>query len=289
MQRTLLAFLVFLPLALSWGSSVDIYYGGSFSGTTWNDVMVVSPGEWVDIPVYVVSDNPGVYVADMMIPLGINKAYVDQFNQENCKAFYPVNEWDVATFVNLNDEYEAGKTSLSFLGFAQIVSERSPYGHWQTPTKVMSFNVHLVENEELINSLVNALAPGYDLRQGDANMGDRTGSEVFKVNQHFANLLFEPAALAKDAPIPDKFFLADNYPNPFNPTTLFKYGLPEDAHVVIEVYDILGRRVQTLVNEDQMAGYHEVYYNGDRMASGMYFFRMQANDFNEVKKMMLLK
>lgn len=289
MRKTLLTLLVLLPLTFAWSSTVDIYYGGSFAGTTWNDVMVVSPGESVDIPVYVVSSNPDVYVADMMVPLGINKAVIDQFNEENCKVFYPLNEWDVASFVNLNDEYEEGKASLSFLGFAQIISESSPYGHFQTPTKVMSFNVHLVDDPALIDNLVSALSSGTDPRQGAANMGDRLGNESFKVNEHFANFLFAPTPVEHETPIPDHYFLADNYPNPFNPTTLFKYGLPEDAHVVVEIYDILGRKVQTLVNEDQPAGYHEVIYNGDRMASGMYFFRMQAGDFNQIKKMMLLK
>jgi hypothetical protein len=289
MRKTLLTLLVLLPLTFAWSSTMDIYYGGSFAGANWNDVMVVSPGETVDIPVYVVSDNPDVSVADMMLPLGVNKAIVDQINAEACKVFYPLNEWDVASFVNPNDEYEQGKASLSFLGFAQIVSESSPFGHFQRPTKVMSFNVHLVDDPALIDNMVSALSAGVDPRQGEANMGDRLGNESFKVNEHFANFLFAPTAVDPEAPIPDDYFLADNYPNPFNPTTLFKYGLPEDAHVVVEIYDILGRKVQTLVDEDQTAGYHEVSYNGNRMASGMYFFRMQAGDFNQIKKMMLLK
>jgi len=91
------------------------------------------------------------------------------------------------------------------------------------------------------------------------------------------------------AAITEIYSLNQNYPNPFNAVTCIKYGLPEDAHVVIGIYDVLGRQVETLVNEVQAAGYHQATWNAYDLTSGMYFYVIQANDFVKRKSMMLLK
>ena len=88
---------------------------------------------------------------------------------------------------------------------------------------------------------------------------------------------------------PKEFKLEQNFPNPFNPTTKIQYQLPQDSRVTLKVYDILGSEVATLVNEEQEAGYKEVQFNGNNIASGMYVYRLQAGDFISTKKMMLLK
>ncbi len=89
--------------------------------------------------------------------------------------------------------------------------------------------------------------------------------------------------------LPTSFALGQNYPNPFNPQTSINYALPKDSHVKIEVFDLLGRRVETVVNSDQEAGVHEVIWNAERQASGIYFYRMQADGFNKTNKMLLLR
>lgn len=89
--------------------------------------------------------------------------------------------------------------------------------------------------------------------------------------------------------IPDEFSLNQNYPNPFNATTNIKYGLPEDAYVTIAIYDMLGRHVETLVNKNIQAGYHQVSWNANEVTSGAYFYTINANDFNQKKTLMLVK
>jgi hypothetical protein len=83
--------------------------------------------------------------------------------------------------------------------------------------------------------------------------------------------------------------LAQNYPNPFNPNTNIQYTLMRTGHVTLTVFDILGRKVATLVNQNQNAGDHTVNFNASRFASGVYFYQIEAGDFRNVKKMMLLK
>ena len=89
--------------------------------------------------------------------------------------------------------------------------------------------------------------------------------------------------------LPREFALSQNYPNPFNPQTTVKFALPKDSHVKIEIFDLLGRKVTTLVNEDKEAGVHEVIWNADKAASGIYFYRMEAEGFTMTNKMLLLR
>jgi hypothetical protein len=85
------------------------------------------------------------------------------------------------------------------------------------------------------------------------------------------------------------FNLWQNYPNPFNPVTKINYSIPEMSNVRIKVYDNLGNEVTTLVNKDQNAGIYNIEFDGKGLASGIYFYRLQAGDFIETKKMILLK
>jgi hypothetical protein len=94
--------------------------------------------------------------------------------------------------------------------------------------------------------------------------------------------------------IPQSYTLAQNYPNPFNPQTKIQYSLPENARVRLSVYDILGRHVAELINEDMTAGYYEKTFNGSHLSSGIYFYHIAAqvqgkNAFMQVKKMLLVK
>ncbi len=88
---------------------------------------------------------------------------------------------------------------------------------------------------------------------------------------------------------PENISLFQNYPNPFNASTVIKYELPKQSQVTIEIYDILGRKVTTLIDKQQPAGYHQAIWHADDFASGMYFYKLQAGDFIETKKMILMK
>jgi len=95
--------------------------------------------------------------------------------------------------------------------------------------------------------------------------------------------------------VPDKFELNQNYPNPFNPTTKITFTLPKNSKVNLNVYNILGERVVELVNEEKKSGYYEYDFDGSRLASGMYIYKIQVYltagvaEFSSVKKMLLLK
>ena len=89
--------------------------------------------------------------------------------------------------------------------------------------------------------------------------------------------------------LPVKYDLHQNYPNPFNPLTTIKYDLPKASTVIIAVYNILGKKVKTLIHIRRPAGFHKLTFDGSALSSGVYFYRIQAGRFVKVKKMILLK
>ncbi|MCP4581435.1 MAG: T9SS type A sorting domain-containing protein [candidate division Zixibacteria bacterium] len=106
---------------------------------------------------------------------------------------------------------------------------------------------------------------------------------------------FDPEAPQTDiddntvSPLPQSFSLAQNYPNPFNARTIINYNLPTSSDVTIDIYDLLGRKITTLVDKKQQAGSHQAVWNGEGISSGIYFYKIQAGDFVETKKMLLVK
>lgn len=88
---------------------------------------------------------------------------------------------------------------------------------------------------------------------------------------------------------PLMFSLDQNFPNPFNPSTVIKYSLPEDQFVSLEIFNSIGQKVKTLVNEMQTAGRYNITFNADGLASGIYIYKIKAGSFEKTMKMTLLK
>lgn len=88
--------------------------------------------------------------------------------------------------------------------------------------------------------------------------------------------------------IPTEASLHQNFPNPFNPSTTIRYAIPQTGFVTIRVYDILGREVAAFVNEEKPVGSYEIEFNASTLSSGVYFYTLQAGEFVETRKMMLI-
>ena len=88
---------------------------------------------------------------------------------------------------------------------------------------------------------------------------------------------------------PAEYKLDQNYPNPFNPSTRIEFVIPETDFVQIKLYDSSGRMIKFLVNKKMSAGKHTAYFNASDLASGIYFYQINAGDFSETKKMVFIK
>jgi hypothetical protein len=119
----------------------------------------------------------------------------------------------------------------------------------------------------------------------------QSGNYKYRLKQIDYNGNFEYHELSGEVivGVPTKHALSQNYPNPFNPVTKINFEIPNNSKVVLQVFDVTGKLVSELMNKELQAGYYKVDFNGANFASGIYFYRLVANDFIQTKKMLLVK
>jgi len=168
--------------------------------------------------------------------------------------FNPVeNKWDMLVYFNVNHDYDA-----------------------------MWGNGH---NRSFPGLIVNLAFNDID-NDGDNDMFVSTDEDVtlfFQSNLNVLGIENPPYIL------PEYFILSQNFPNPFNPITTIKYSVPTKSNISLVIYDILGREIKTLVNEEKLPGNYTVEFNGTKFSSGVYFYVMRADNFIDTKKFILLK
>ncbi len=164
------------------------------------------------------------------------------------------------------------------------------------------FNSNKYVEDKLTGEYTISLnAVSYPVRVRLENFGD----EVYRLSDGFGGQLYEDlirngeekeisisslsALTLQKVVIPTQYELSQNYPNPFNPSTVIKFGLPENSRVILEVYNVLGEKVATLVNSELKAGYYSVTFDARNLTSGVYFYRIETSKFKDVKKMILVK
>ena len=108
-------------------------------------------------------------------------------------------------------------------------------------------------------------------------------------DDYYLSIVSTPIISDEDDILPAKHILLQNYPNPFNGSTTINYGLKQSEYVLIDIYDLLGRKIERLIQHEQPAGNHHVIWNAKDVSTGIYFYRIQAGDFLDTKKMLLLK
>lgn len=146
-----------------------------------------------------------------------------------------------------------------------------------------SFNMGFAE-VELYNLKVKSVA-------GQVFVGTTSRENTQVISGFLADTLFGGTLVSVEdgKEIPERFSLDQNYPNPFNPSTKINFAIPKESHVTLKIYDILEKEVETLVNEVVQPGYHEIFYVGAQLSSGVYLYRLVSNDYVSIKKLILIK
>ena len=116
------------------------------------------------------------------------------------------------------------------------------------------------------------------------NLGTGNGIELINVEQGVTT-----GVASRENRAPENFTLYQNYPNPFNPTTNISYSIPTNSRVIIRIYDVTGREIETIENSERTAGTHIVTFNAKQLTSGVYYYKLTANNYSATKKFVLMK
>ncbi|MCW8810160.1 MAG: T9SS type A sorting domain-containing protein [Ignavibacteriaceae bacterium] len=186
----------------------------------------------------------------------------------------------VIHFIIAEDLYYAGRNGIS--NHRHVMRKMFP-----TPDG-LSFTIDLNETKDIPQTI--DIDPLWDADSLNvAVFVQSTGSMTVYQSETISYNELNVTGLKNSKIIPDEFVLEQNYPNPFNPSTIIKYQIPKQEFVSLKVFDALGNEVATLVNDEQQAGSHNVNFNSAGLASGIYFYKIQAGNFIATKKMVLMK
>ncbi len=194
--------------------------------------------------------------------------------------FYLGRPWQAAprtVFINCYEPANLDSTGwLEWNVTPGLYAEYNCYGPGYKPT---------YRTSALSNQLTSIEASQYTIQ----NIFSRNSNPGFSTDWIPNELFITAVEINQQNQIPTNYSLLQNYPNPFNPTTKIQYALPLAGHVRLTVYNILGQVIIKLVDETQKAGNHEINFNADKLSSGIYFYRLEANNFQLTKKMALIK
>jgi hypothetical protein len=196
---------------------------------------------------------------------------------------------------NLFDYLTFGVIPVELTLFEAVAAENGVSLSWQTATETNNSGFEIERKSEGSSFENIGFVPGMGTttRISSYSFVDdniTSGKFVYRLKQvDYDGTSSYSKEIEVEVHAPSVFELSQNYPNPFNPSTSIKFSVPQDGLVSLIVYNLLGEKIATLINQDLKAGRHEVKFDASKIASGLYFYRLDAGEFSMVKKMMLLK
>ena len=171
---------------------------------------------------------------------------------------------------------------------------------WQTASEKNNSGFQIERSKKIKSNLHEWIHAGAVTVNGNSTLqsdyifrdkGLSTGIYEYRLKQSDLNGNFEYHYLNNEVVIgiPVSFDLAQNYPNPFNPSTSINFDLPDDGHVTLKVFNVSGKEVATIVNDNRTAGYYTVKFNASGLSSGIYYYRLESNGASKVMKMAVIK
>jgi len=164
-----------------------------------------------------------------------------------------------------------------FLAFLMEADSQNANVSWS------SFNMGYAE-QKLENTIIKSV-----IGQNFAGIAKQSNTQI--LSGFLADTLFRSVLVAvkPSDELPARYALAQNYPNPFNPVTTIHFEIPKETHVTLRVYNLLGQEVMTVIDGESVAGSYDVRIDASALSSGVYFYRLDAGDFAQTKKLLLLK
>ena len=288
MRKILLVIMIVRGFLFAQNSPIDFETGGYGAAWTWT--------------VFENGDNPSLEIVTNPNAGGINSsATVAKFTAlqagqpwAGCESLHGS---DIGTFsldaTNSTVKIMVYKTVISDVGLKFVIPSSGSLGEIKVANTVTNAWEELTFDFSSHIGLPEAIGIDQIVVFPDFDLGGRTQDNII----YFDNISFYSNSVGIDnrnETFPQGFALEQNFPNPFNPVTTLRYDLPENSYVNVTVYDMLGRQVRTLVNTTQDAGFRSVIWNatndyGKPVSAGIYLYQIQAGEFVQTKKMVLLK
>ena len=307
MKTKILILLIFiLPIRVNSQIVSSVTPDTGRQGTTFPIVIHGSGTEWTLSPYFVVYfDSIGVETNNVIIvndttlsgniiidgkaSTGLHSCIVvDQF----FNFYYGTNLFNV--FLNI----PVAPTLFLPLNNSSNISQ-TPYFLWDSNTYVNHFRLQIT-SDSLFNSIVfdTLLAnTPYTLRTGILNLNTKYFWRVNATNSKGTSswstiFKFTVRAIGitqLNTEVPQDYKLFQNYPNPFNPITKFKFSLPKESFVKLKIFDLSGKEISVLINQNMKLGVYEYSWNATNLPSGVYFYSLETDSYREVRKAMLIK
>ena len=194
---------------------------------------------------------------------------------------------------------DVGSLPIELTSFTAKQSVNGVVLQWATATEVSNFGFDIERaNPSVKNDQTNWEKIGFINGHGTCNSPNNysfidnkplSGKSQYRLKQIDKDGAFKYTKTVEVVSIILKYDLAQNYPNPFNPSTVITYSIPTSSNVLINVYNVIGERIKTLVNQYQEAGSYKINFNAVGLSNGIYFYKIQSGNFAAIKKMLLLK
>ena len=184
---------------------------------------------------------------------------------------------------------------VELTSFTANVTDNDVILNWSTATELNNSGFEVQRTSAGNEFTTIGFVPGYGTtteaktyRFVDANL--LAGSYTYRLKQVDFNGTFAYSdEVNAEVTSPVQFELAQNYPNPFNPSTTIKFSIPQSSNVTLKIFNTLGQEVKTLLNQNMESGVHTINFDASELNSGIYFYRLDAGQFSEVRKMTLIK
>jgi hypothetical protein len=262
---------------------------------------------WPYYTYYMDSRTQMLYTAAEILATGVSPGFVSKIGFDVTSAASQVMNGFMIKMKNYSgtslSAFETTGMTTAYSGTYSV-----PGSGWQEITLTTPFywngtNSLLIEvcfnnSSYTSNSTVNGTANSLnqlkhnhsDLSSGDGCTGITSPSSSYTARPNVKLTISPSTGIGNENNgIPTVFSLSQNYPNPFNPVTKINYSIPKQTQVLMKVYDILGREAAVLVNDVKSPGYYSVDFDGTNFSSGVYFYRIEAGSFTDVKRFMLIK
>ncbi len=198
-------------------------------------------------------------------------------------------------------DFSGGNSSalpVELVSFKAEVIDENVFLSWQTATEINNYGFD-VERKTLTDGLNNWVTIGFANGSGNSNSprnyffmdkNIHSGKYSYRLKQIDNNGSFKylkEIEVEQNKPL--TFLLNQNYPNPFNPSTTISFTIPVDGQVNLILYNVIGQKIRTLINDYRKAGSYEIKFSSSELCNGTYFYKLSAGNFSEIKKMILLK